>query len=82
VTSCEPVSFSRTPLHGGSKLVGWMVSLCVQAVPGSGGLVSCLSQRMPGFDPSSVHVTFAAHQVAVGQVFLRVLCILSVIIII
>jgi hypothetical protein len=35
-------------------------------------LVACLSPRMPGITPVSVHVGFVVDEVALGQVFLWV----------
>jgi hypothetical protein len=40
--------------------------------------VSRLSPRRPGFAPGSVHVGFVMHEVALGQVYLRVLWFSSV----
>ena len=48
-----------------------MISL--QAVPWLRRSVAGLSPRRPGFDPGSVHVGFVVDNVALGQVFLRVL---------
>jgi hypothetical protein len=43
------------------------------AVPCFRRLVAGLSPRRPGFDPGSVHVGFVVDNVALGQVFPRVL---------
>ena len=43
------------------------------AVPWLNGLVTGLSPRGPGFEPSLVHVRFAADEVELGQVLLPVL---------
>jgi hypothetical protein len=44
-----------------------------RAVPWLRRLVTVLSRRRPGFDPESVHVGFVVDNVALGQVFPRVL---------
>jgi hypothetical protein len=43
------------------------------AVPWLRSLVTGLSPRRPGFAPGSIHVGFVVDNVALGQVFLRVL---------
>jgi hypothetical protein len=47
---------------------------CISAVPWLRRLVTRLSQRRPGFATGSIHVGFVVDKVAMGQVFLRVLC--------
>ena len=44
-----------------------------KAVPCFRWLVASLSKRRPGFDPRSVHVRFVLGEVAMGQVFLRII---------
>jgi hypothetical protein len=45
----------------------------LRAVPWLRSLVAGLSPRRPGFAPGSIHVGFVVENVALGQVFLRVL---------
>jgi hypothetical protein len=47
--------------------------LWLRAVSWLRRLVAGLSPRRPGFDTGSVHVGFVVHNVALGQVFPRVL---------
>jgi hypothetical protein len=44
-----------------------------RAVPWLRGLAAGLPPRRPGLDPESVHVGFVVDEVALGQVFPRVL---------
>jgi hypothetical protein len=51
---------------------------CGQAVPWLRWLVAGLSPRRPGFASGSIHMGFVVDKVALGQVFLRVLRLSSV----
>jgi hypothetical protein len=51
----------------------FMNNMLMLAVPWLRRLVAGLPRRKPGFDPGSVHVGFLVDEVALGQVFPRVL---------
>ena len=61
----------RTTMESG-KIAQYERSRPVYTVPRLRRLDASLSQRTPGFDPVPVHVKFVVDNVALGQVFLRV----------